>query len=146
MKLPYSIFNRDRYSKLRNVQTLEGAAGDVTQEELDAVIGEVDNVKRDLGVVSDNVNTLDGKIETASDLLNTIDTYLGEEFMRDQTDAYITFNPGQKTRSVSIDISREGYMAVGIIRILAENTYYHHRGRNAHHHNGVHRQTRLHRH
>lgn len=102
MKLPYSIFNRDRYSKLRNAQAVEN----------------------DVTTVSDNVNTLDSKIDTASDLLNVIDAYLGEEFMRDQTDAYITFNAGQKTRSVSADISRDGYTAVGIIRIIAENTSF----------------------
>lgn len=107
-KLPYSPLNGDRYSKLKNTMALQSVEGGVTPA--------------DLQTVKDDVTALTGNVNDMETTLTALDAYVGDEFMRDQTDAYITFLAGQKTRSVNADVSREGYSPIGIIRIIAERT------------------------
>lgn len=128
-KLPYSPLNGDRYSKLKNTMALQAAEGGVTPADLQEVKNDVAELETSVDLIStnvenviENVDTLTGDVATMSTTLNELDAYVGDEFMRDQTDAYITFNVGQKTRSVNKDISREGYTAIGVIRVIAENT------------------------
>lgn len=94
-KLPYSFLNRDRYSRFRNVQSLNGSVSEVDEK----------------------TAVLDGKIEN---YVRSLKDYLNSEFevFNFKKTLYMR---GGLNETIEMEIETTGYKAIGVVRIIPED-------------------------